>query len=208
MFVTRAFCAGLIISARLLRFYFSVGSDCTFTRVGYPVSSLSPFRRFSLRKIAAWVGLHISVLTEFTGLNSACCHAPAQAYSLGVVHAIVIYSILCYAHSMKTKTKCPIFKKRFTLIHTPDKPPKYCSRACANKAPKRMTDAIRKKIGAAVAGENHPLFKGGWKARGGNKICLRKRNAIRQEYFHNPSTLQTPVLSALVSASLSMSNCQ
>lgn len=68
---------------------------------------------------------------------------------------------------MKTTKKCPICGQEFTRIHTAGKVPIYCSRACANKAPGRMTEEIKKRIGQK--GEENPNFKGGWKGRSGNK---------------------------------------
>ena len=85
----------------------------------------------------------------------------------GVVHAIMI--------CMKTTRKCPICKMNFTRTHTRYKPPRYCSRACANKAPGRMTKEIKERIGKGFPGPIRPNFKGGWKTRGG------KRGS--QEYF-------------------------
>lgn len=68
---------------------------------------------------------------------------------------------------MKTTRQCPVCEKEFTRIHTKNKPPRYCSRACSNKAPDRMTQSVRSKISKGVRGPNHPGFKGGWKSRGG-----------------------------------------
>lgn len=56
---------------------------------------------------------------------------------------------------------CPVCGVTFTRTHTSYKPPKTCSRTCANKVPGRMTQAIRDKIGASVHAENHPKWTGG-----------------------------------------------
>ena len=61
---------------------------------------------------------------------------------------------------MTTTTICPVCETTFTRVHTAEKPPVYCSRACANRAPGRMTPEVRKKI--ARAGADHPNFKGGY----------------------------------------------
>lgn len=69
----------------------------------------------------------------------------------GIVHIIIL--------SMKTKTTCPICKTEFTRIHTKGQNPIYCSRACANKAPGRMTPEISAKN--KRRGPDHPHYKGG-----------------------------------------------
>jgi HNH endonuclease len=58
---------------------------------------------------------------------------------------------------MRTTTTCPVCGTVFTRIHAEDKPPRYCSRACSNKAPGRMTAEVRAKIGRPS-----PQNKGGW----------------------------------------------
>ncbi len=50
----------------------------------------------------------------------------------------------------------------FTRTHTADKPPRYCSRACANRAPGRMTPEVRARIGRPNARN-----KGGYIVRTG-----------------------------------------
>lgn len=47
---------------------------------------------------------------------------------------------------MKTTMRCPVCDNVFTRVHTIDKPPRCCSRACANRLPGRMTDAVRARI--------------------------------------------------------------
>lgn len=61
---------------------------------------------------------------------------------------------------MRTTTTCPVCGTEYTRVHTSYKTPKHCSRACANRAPGRMTAEIRARIG--LAGDAHPNFKGGW----------------------------------------------
>ena len=65
---------------------------------------------------------------------------------------------------MKTTIQCPVCDVTFTRIHTASKPPRYCSRACANKAPGRMTPDIRSRVGRV--GPEQTKFKGGWIGRG------------------------------------------
>jgi len=65
---------------------------------------------------------------------------------------------------MKTTIICQVCKNKFSRVHTFYKPPKFCSRACANKAPGRMTEEIRKKV--ASHGPKHGNFKGGWVSNG------------------------------------------
>lgn len=66
-------------------------------------------------------------------------------------------------YNMKTTKECPVCKKIFTRIHTSYHSVTYCSRSCANKAPRRM-DEIKLKIGRK--GTQHPNYKGGWTQRG------------------------------------------
>jgi hypothetical protein len=47
---------------------------------------------------------------------------------------------------MKTTFKCPVCGKRKMVTHTAYRKPRYCSRACANRAPGRM-DEIKSRIG-------------------------------------------------------------
>lgn len=65
---------------------------------------------------------------------------------------------------MKTTTDCPECGTSFTRVHTVNTPPKFCSRACANRAPGRMTLDVRLRIG----GRDSPKSKGGHLARGGS----------------------------------------
>src|SRR6185436_16142454 len=58
---------------------------------------------------------------------------------------------------MTTTTTCPVCGVVFTRVHAQGKPPKFCSRVCANKAPGRMTAEIRSKIGRPSR-----TNKGGW----------------------------------------------
>lgn len=57
--------------------------------------------------------------------------------------------------------ECPVCGVAFTRIHSAGKPPKNCSRACANKVPGRMTTEVRQKIGTAIRAEGHPNWAGG-----------------------------------------------
>lgn len=66
---------------------------------------------------------------------------------------------------MKTTTDCPVCGETFTRVHTKGLSPVHCSRACANKAPGRMTEEIRAKI--AQRGEKHPNWIGGTYMRDG-----------------------------------------
>ena len=67
----------------------------------------------------------------------------------------------CYTVNMITTQICLTCESEFTRTWAKKKPtPRYCSRACANKAPGRMTPEIRTKIGRK--GVHHPNYKGGW----------------------------------------------
>ena len=67
---------------------------------------------------------------------------------------------------MKTTKDCPVCGQTFTRIHTAEKPPKFCSRACRNKG-RYVPPEVRAKQGRK--GPDHPGFKGGcytWSSRG------------------------------------------
>ena len=62
---------------------------------------------------------------------------------------------------MKTTQICPVCLRDFTRSWAQNRqPPAHCSRACANRAPGRMTTEIRARIGRR--GAAHHLYKGGW----------------------------------------------
>jgi len=73
---------------------------------------------------------------------------------------------------METTKECPICGGTFTRKkHSKQESPKYCSRACSNKAPGRMTEEIRAKIGRS--GEDNPNWiNGQWTASDGRVFIL------------------------------------
>jgi len=107
---------------------------------------------------------------------------------------------------MKTTKICPVCGNEFTRIHTRNKMPTYCSRACANKSPNRMTDEIKEKIGDSCRGENHWNYKGGWIQHNKNRdyyfmLCDKQFPTKRGSYIlrshyvwniNNPNNLIYP----------------
>lgn len=70
----------------------------------------------------------------------------------------------------------------FTRIHTSYKPPTYCSRTCANKAPGRMTEGVKRKISKSVSAESNPNWSGGaWVSNEGRVFV---RVPTNERYLH------------------------
>lgn len=78
---------------------------------------------------------------------------------------------------MTTTFTCPVCKRVTTRIHTKYKPPRYCSRACANRAPGRM-DTIRHRL-ATHGMSKTPEFKT-WDSM--KQRCLNPRHKSYNRY--------------------------
>lgn len=108
-----------------------------------------------------------------------------------IAHLLVAWTAtISYNGAMKTTQQCRICGKDFTRIWTRyRKPPIHCSRSCANKAPGRMTAAIRAKIG--MPGARNPNYKGGWLGTDGHyRIGRRMRSHIVWDNTHPDDPVQ------------------
>lgn len=74
---------------------------------------------------------------------------------------------------MKTTKECPACGVVFTRRRTSYKKPIYCSRSCANKAPGRMTDAVKSKISKAATAQSNPNWGGGSWVSNEGRVFIR-----------------------------------
>ena len=76
------------------------------------------------------------------------------------VTSLIAWTSPCYNTPVKTTQNCLVCGIEFTRFWAKTKmPPKHCSRACANRAPGRMTPEIRQRIGRSGIKNNG--YKGG-----------------------------------------------